>query len=70
MTVVAGFIRSHLAETLLGLGQTVTGLDNFATGHSHNLDAVQARVCMARCANFRFIEGDIRTPAGCHAACV
>ncbi|MDH4393938.1 MAG: NAD-dependent epimerase/dehydratase family protein [Aquabacterium sp.] len=69
VTGVAGFIGSHLAETLLGLGQTVTGLDNFATGHRRNLDAVQASVGAARWANFRFIEGDIRQLADCQTAC-
>jgi UDP-N-acetylglucosamine 4-epimerase len=69
VTGAAGFIGSHLVETLLALGQTVTGLDNFATGHRHNLDAVQASVGAERWANFRFIEGDIRALADCQAAC-
>ncbi len=41
VTGVAGFIGSNLLETLLLLDQTVVGLDNFATGHQHNLDAVK-----------------------------
>ena len=41
ITGVAGFIGSNLLETLLKLDQTVVGLDNFATGHQHNLDEVQ-----------------------------
>ena len=41
VTGVAGFIGSNLLETLLGLDQTVIGLDNFSTGHQHNLDAVK-----------------------------
>ena len=69
VTGVAGFIGSHLLETLLGLGQRVVGLDNFATGHRHNLDEVQAIVGAAAWQNFRFIEGDIRTLADCQAAC-
>ena len=40
VTGVAGFIGSNLLETLLKLNQTVVGLDNFATGHQHNLDEV------------------------------
>jgi UDP-N-acetylglucosamine/UDP-N-acetylgalactosamine 4-epimerase len=44
VTGVAGFIGSNLLETLLRLDQRVVGLDNFATGHRHNLDEVrQAR---------------------------
>ena len=69
VTGCAGFIGSHLIETLLGLGQTVTGLDNFATGHRHNLDAVQAAVGDAAWARFHFIEGDIRNLADCQSAC-
>ena len=33
VTGVAGFIGSHLVESLLSLDQKVVGLDNFATGH-------------------------------------
>ena len=43
VTGVAGFIGSNLLETLLLLNQKVIGLDNFATGHQHNLDEVQVR---------------------------
>ncbi len=69
VTGAAGFIGSHLIETLLQLEQTVTGLDNFATGHRHNLDAVRASVGDAAWSRFRFIEGDIRQLADCQAAC-
>jgi UDP-N-acetylglucosamine/UDP-N-acetylgalactosamine 4-epimerase len=69
VTGVAGFIGSNLLETLLGLDQTVIGLDNFATGHRHNLDAVRQAVGAERWAQFRFIQGDIRNPADCAAAC-
>ena len=41
VTGAAGFIGSNLVEALLKLGQRVTGLDNFATGHQHNLDQVR-----------------------------
>ena len=41
ITGVAGFIGSNLLETLLKLNQKVIGLDNFATGHQHNLDEVE-----------------------------
>ena len=44
VTGAAGFIGSNLVEALLGLGQRVVGLDNFATGHRHNLDQVREAV--------------------------
>jgi UDP-N-acetylglucosamine 4-epimerase len=68
VTGAAGFIGSNLVETLLGLGQRVTGLDNFATGHRHNLEQVRQAVG-AKWENFRFIEGDIRDVAACRDAC-
>jgi UDP-N-acetylglucosamine 4-epimerase len=58
VTGAAGFIGSHLAERLLALGQTVVGLDNFATGKRENLPA-----------GIRFIEGDIRSFDACERAC-
>ena len=68
VTGVAGFIGSNLLQTLLTLEQTVVGLDNFATGHRHNLDEVCGLVGEARWGNFRFIEGDIRDIETCRKA--
>ena len=68
VTGVAGFIGSHLLEALLGLGQSVTGLDNFATGSRDNLSDVLSRVGSGAAAQFRFIEGDIRDPLACRSA--
>ncbi len=68
VTGCAGFIGSNLLETLLQLGQTVVGLDNFATGHQYNLDEVQKTVGPEKWANFTFIKGDIRDPAACEQA--
>ncbi len=70
ITGVAGFIGSNLLETLLNHNQHVVGLDNFATGHQHNLDQVKALVGDTRWENFQFIEGDIRDLDVCHKACV
>lgn len=69
ITGVAGFIGSNLLETLLKLNQRVVGLDNFATGHRHNLDQVRELVAPEQWANFRLIEGDIRNLADCKKAC-
>ena len=69
VTGVAGFIGSNLLETLLKLNQNVVGLDNFATGHQHNLDEVQSLVKPEQWANFKFHEGDIRNFADCQTAC-
>lgn len=69
VTGAAGFIGSHLVETLLSLDQTVVGLDNFATGHRHNLVAATAGQTAERQARFRFIEGDIRDATTCRSAC-
>ncbi|HEY1392616.1 MAG TPA: SDR family oxidoreductase [Methylibium sp.] len=69
VTGAAGFIGSHLLEVLLGAGQQVTTLDNFATGRQANLDEVKRKVGEAAWARHRFIEGDIADPAICRSAC-
>ena len=68
VTGAAGFIGSNLVQELLGLGQYVTGLDNFATGHQHNLDEALSAVNGGE-GRFRFVEGDIRVPETCRTAC-
>ncbi|MCK8087106.1 MULTISPECIES: NAD-dependent epimerase/dehydratase family protein [Vibrio] len=68
ITGVAGFIGSNLLETLLKLNQKVVGLDNFATGHQHNLDEVRSLVTEEQWKRFSFIEGDIRNYADCEKA--
>lgn len=69
ITGVAGFIGSNLLETLLKNNQKVVGLDNFSTGHPHNLDQVKACVNAEQWNNFTFIEGDIRDVNTCANAC-
>ena len=66
---VAGFIGSSLLEHLLKLNQHVVGLDNFSTGHQHNLDEVQRWVSPEQWAGFTFIKGDIRNLDDCAKAC-
>ncbi|RZJ34875.1 MAG: SDR family oxidoreductase [Flavobacterium sp.] len=55
----AGFIGSNLCEYFLGKGYSVTCLDNFATGHRHNLAGFKDD------SNFTLIEGDIRSMSDC-----
>ncbi|OBV37746.1 SDR family oxidoreductase [Janthinobacterium psychrotolerans] len=69
VTGAAGFIGSHLVETLLQLGQTVRGLDNFSTGHRHNLAQVRDSVGQQAWRRFTLLEGDIRDAAACASAC-
>lgn len=59
----AGFIGSNLCEVLLSLGSKVTCLDNFATGHIHNIEPFLQNE------SFHLIEGDIRNLSTCHVAC-
>lgn len=58
----AGFIGSNLCEHFIGKGHQVVCLDNFATGHRHNLDAIINHP------NFTLIEGDIRNLDDCRKA--
>ena len=69
MTGVAGFIGSNLLEGLLKLNQQVVGLDNFLTGHRHNLEEVKSLASDEQWSKFVFIEGDIRNLETCRRAC-
>jgi UDP-N-acetylglucosamine 4-epimerase len=69
VTGVAGFIGSHLLETLLRLNQRVVGRHNFATGHTRNLNEVQQMVQPEQRARFTLLEGDVRQPEHCQRAC-
>ena len=69
ITGAAGFIGSNLLESLLKIGQTVVGLDNYATGYARNLEQVRALVGETLWRNYTNIEGDIRNLAACQRAC-
>jgi UDP-N-acetylglucosamine 4-epimerase len=73
VTGVAGFIGSNLLEKLLILNQKVVGLDNFDTGHQHNIDQAieDANKTTGKdlSNNFKFINGDIRDFNDCKQAC-
>lgn len=69
VTGAAGFIGSHLVETLLLLDQEVVGLDNLSTGYRENIEDVIRSVGEERAGRFRFLLGDIRDPDACAEAC-
>jgi UDP-N-acetylglucosamine 4-epimerase len=69
VTGSAGFIGSHLVETLLKSGQHVRGLDNFATGREKNLTQIRDALGPDLWDNFEFLRGDIRSLETCRAAC-
>src|SRR5204863_9251656 len=52
ITGAAGFIGSHLAETLLERDYTVIGIDNLLTGDTANISHLQNR-------DFTFIKHDV-----------
>jgi len=70
VTGSAGFIGSHLLETLLLQQQFVVSLDNFSTGHQSNLDEVRQRVGEEAWKRHTFIYGDIARLEDCQRACV
>lgn len=55
----AGFIGSNLCDYFISQGYYVTCLDNFATGHRHNIDHLLPNE------RFDLIEGDIRDLETC-----
>ncbi|WP_318161358.1 SDR family oxidoreductase [Riemerella anatipestifer] len=59
----AGFIGSNLTEHFLSKNYQVRVLDNFSTGHKHNIkDFLENE-------NFELLEGDIRDLEVCRKAC-
>jgi UDP-N-acetylglucosamine 4-epimerase len=58
----AGFIGSNLCESLLNDGHQVRCLDNFATGHFHNIEHLMSNP------DFELLVGDIRDLDTCKKA--
>lgn len=69
VTGAAGFIGSHLVEQLLSSGQYVRAIDDFSTGHRHNLDAVRVAVGDAAWQRFALVEGSVTDPELCARVC-
>lgn len=65
VTGAAGFIGSHIVETLLRHGQRVRGLDNFSTGHQRNVTASEAALKEEGAGQYEFFEGDITSLQDC-----
>lgn len=61
VTGVAGFIGSSLARELVARGESVRGIDNFATGFRHNIEMIKDKL------DFR--EVDLLDEAGLRDAC-
>ncbi len=60
VTGIAGFIGSHLAQTLLELGEQVTGIDHFNDYYDSKLKRANASI-LQQYPNFELIEADIQT---------
>ena len=60
VTGAAGFIGSHVAQSLLEAGHSVRTIDNFSTGNRRNLASIRGEV--------ELVEGDIRSYERTHTA--
>src|SRR5690625_2207492 len=58
----AGFIGSNLCDHFINKNYKVRCLDNFSTGHHHNISHLTSN------SNFELIEGDIRDMDTCKSA--
>jgi len=56
VTGAAGFLGSHLCESLTARGDEVVGIDNLITGHLRNLEGLDG------CERFDFVEADVAEP--------
>ena len=66
VTGAAGFIGSHLAESLALAGQSVIAIDDFSTGKQANIDAIMASTRAAGQNGLQFEEGTICDRAFCN----
>ncbi len=56
-----GFIGSHITTRMVELGHNVRVMDNFSSGHRHNLAHLKGKI--------EVFESDICKPADCEKAC-
>ncbi len=56
-----GFIGSHITTRMVELGHNVRVMDNFSSGHRHNLAHLEGKI--------EVFESDICKPADCETAC-
>ena len=56
-----GFIGSHITTRMVELGHDVRVMDNFSSGHRHNLTHLEGKI--------EVFESDICKPADCEKAC-
>lgn len=68
VTGAGGFIGSHIAEQLTGLGQAVVGVDNFATGRRENVAGLEERATGSP-GEFTLQVADVRKFDDCMAFC-
>lgn len=69
VTGAAGFIGSHIVESLIELGSTVKGFDDLESGQLSNLDEVRTIAGEKAWSRFTLIKGDIRNMEDCRKAC-
>ena len=65
----AGFIGSHLIETLLGFDQEVVSFDNLSTGYEKNLASVKEALTAEQAGRLRSVTGDLADFEVCTEAC-
>lgn len=64
----AGFIGSHIVESLLLNNQHVIVLDNFSTGHESNLNDIKSKVSTVNWQKLHVLRGDITNFEDCKRA--